>query len=201
MRPYIRPLSRKTATALNHATRMMRITRSRMRDFQVDESGAARMRIGRDTTYNLEFSLPNLPDLLRSSTGLQISNPASGRESVRSSVSPRLCASHANNAVTHSRMRPAASQREIKRAPWTPKEDAKLRKMQRDGYSWDDIHAALPGRSKGAIQVRYSTKFKCRYRWKGGAARTWLLIRRTGLQYHCCHNKSGFNLRRPGTTA
>jgi hypothetical protein len=119
-----------------------------------------RMRIGRDTTYNLEFSLPDLPDLLRSSIGLQISNPASVRESVQSSVSPRLCASYANNAATHSRMRPAASQREIKRALWTPKEDAKLRKMQRDGYSWDDIHAALPGRSKGAIQVRYSTKLK-----------------------------------------
>jgi len=37
--------------------------------------------------------------------------------SVRSLVSPRLCASHAKNALTHSRMRPAASQREIKRAP------------------------------------------------------------------------------------
>jgi hypothetical protein len=57
-------------------------------------------------------------------------------------------------------MYPAASQRKTKRAPWTAKEDEKLRKMHGDGYSWEDIHAALPGRSKGAIQVRYSTKLK-----------------------------------------
>ena len=27
--------------------------------------------------------------------------------------------------------------------------------MKRDGYLWEEIHAALPGRSKGPIQVRY----------------------------------------------
>ncbi len=32
--------------------------------------------------------------------------------------------------------------------------------MYDDGCSWEDIHAALLGRTKGAIQVRYSTKLK-----------------------------------------
>jgi hypothetical protein len=119
-----------------------------------------RMRIGQEVTCSLELSLPYLPNLLRSLISLQISSSESSWESVQKSVRPKLCASHANNAVTHSKVRLAAPQREMKRAPWTPKEDAKLREMQRDGRSWDDIHAALPGWTKGAIQVRFSTKLK-----------------------------------------
>jgi hypothetical protein len=116
--------------------------------------------IGPETTYSLEISLPYVPDLLGSSIDLQILRPESGGELDQRSINPLLCASHANNAVTHSKMRLAASQRKVKRAPWTPEEDAKLRKMHGDGYSWGDIHAALPCRSKAAIQVRCSTKHK-----------------------------------------
>jgi hypothetical protein len=46
------------------------------------------------------------------------------------------------------------------RASMTPEEDAAGLKMKKDGYSWEEIHAALPHRTKGTIQVRYSAKFK-----------------------------------------
>ena len=39
-------------------------------------------------------------------------------------------------------------------------EDAMLLQMRNDGCSWEDIYAALPRRSRGAIQVHYSTKLK-----------------------------------------
>jgi hypothetical protein len=42
----------------------------------------------------------------------------------------------------------------------TPEEEATLLQMKNDGYSWEEISAALPRRSTGTIQVRYSTKFK-----------------------------------------
>ena len=48
------------------------------------------------------------------------------------------------------------------RRPWTREEDATLRKMKKKGNSWEEIHAALPHRSKGTLQVRYSTKLKGR---------------------------------------
>jgi len=65
-----------------------------------------------------------------------------------------------HNAVAHSKIHTRATRPEIKRAPWTPEEDAKVLDMKKEGCSWADIHAALPGRSKGTIQVRYSTKLK-----------------------------------------
>jgi hypothetical protein len=45
-------------------------------------------------------------------------------------------------------------------APWAPEEDATVLKMKKDGYSWEEIHAALPNRTKGTIQVHYCTKLK-----------------------------------------
>jgi hypothetical protein len=54
----------------------------------------------------------------------------------------------------------APLQRQTARHPWTRDEDATLRKMKKKGHSWEEIHAALPHRSKGALQVRYSTKVK-----------------------------------------
>jgi hypothetical protein len=43
---------------------------------------------------------------------------------------------------------------------WTLEEDNKVRIMRQDGCSWVDIQRALPHRSQGSIQVRYSTKLK-----------------------------------------
>lgn len=54
----------------------------------------------------------------------------------------------------------APLQRQTVRRPWTREEDTKLGMMKKKGYSWEEIHAALPHRSKGTLQVRYSTKVK-----------------------------------------
>jgi hypothetical protein len=63
--------------------------------------------------------------------------------------------------VAHSKVRPAILQSKRKRAPWTPEEDATILKMREvEGCSWEEIHAALPHRTKGTIQVHYSTKLK-----------------------------------------
>ncbi|RBA10217.1 hypothetical protein FPRO05_06153 [Fusarium proliferatum] len=43
---------------------------------------------------------------------------------------------------------------------WTLKEDETVRRMRQAGRSWSDIQRALPHRSEGTIQVRYSTKLK-----------------------------------------
>jgi hypothetical protein len=111
-----------------------------------------RTRIGDDVTYNLEFKLPSIDP-----KALDI---CSGRETPARVPTHHEAAPIRHEAATHSKIYPAALQPQIKRAPWTPKEDATLLKMRNEGYSWEDIHAALPHRSKGTIQVRYSTKLK-----------------------------------------
>jgi hypothetical protein len=58
-----------------------------------------------------------------------------------------------------SRMRQAPLRRQSPHHPWTREEEATLREIK-EGRSWDEIYAALPHRSKGALQVRYSTKLK-----------------------------------------
>ncbi|KAF5697999.1 hypothetical protein FMUND_15228 [Fusarium mundagurra] len=43
---------------------------------------------------------------------------------------------------------------------WTSDEDKTVLRMKQDGKSWADIQRALPHRSVGTIQVRYSTKLR-----------------------------------------
>jgi hypothetical protein len=57
-------------------------------------------------------------------------------------------------------IRQAPPRRQTTRHPFTGEENATLRKMKKEGHSWDEIHAALPHRSKGTLQVHYSTKLK-----------------------------------------
>ena len=65
------------------------------------------------------------------------------------------------DAVAHSKMHPVAVRPQIKRVRWAPEEDVAILKMrEEDGRSWEEIHAALPHRSIGTIQVRFSTKLK-----------------------------------------
>lgn len=51
-----------------------------------------RVRIGRETTYNLQFTMP---DSFRPSIDLQMANSTFSGESVRGPAYPRVCASHA----------------------------------------------------------------------------------------------------------
>src|SRR5438045_7652980 len=46
-----------------------------------------------------------------------------------------------------------------KRPRFREEKDAKLVELKgRRGWSWEDIQCSFPGRSKGSLQVRYSTK-------------------------------------------
>jgi len=43
---------------------------------------------------------------------------------------------------------------------WTAEEEAIVRRMKNDGFSWEEIHDVLPHQSTGTLQVRYYTKLK-----------------------------------------
>jgi hypothetical protein len=113
-----------------------------------------RTKIGDKTIYDLEFQLPHVPEQLH----LPILSKALGMRSDKE-TSAEVAALH--EAGVHSKMHPAAVRRPIKRVRWTPEEDATILKMrEEDGCSWEEIHAALPSRTLGTIQVHYSMKLK-----------------------------------------
>ena len=123
------------------------------------------MRIGRETTYNLEFRLLDLLDSFRPSIGLHILNSTSSGETHGGLAHPRVCASHAK------RSRPALQkQRKCGRLEYTEQEDYKLMCLKKEGLSWKGIHVAFNRaflerereRSIEALQVRYCTKLKNR---------------------------------------
>jgi hypothetical protein len=105
-----------------------------------------RTRIGNETTYNLEFKLPCLPKLL----SLPI-EPCEGNASTPPKPSE---APHSSISSTASRPRINGG--------WKEEEDKTLVDMKRSGCSWKAIFAALPHRTPGSIQVRWSTKLKSR---------------------------------------
>jgi hypothetical protein len=96
---------------------------------------------GSETTYNLEFKLPSISGHLHLPIDLKA-----------------LDINH--DAATHSKIHQAPLQPKKRRVKWTPEEEATLFNIWNDGCSWEEIAAALPGRSEGTIRVRYSTKFK-----------------------------------------
>lgn len=98
-----------------------------------------RTRTGCDVTYNLEFKLPSILEYFHmpiDPTALEIDH----------------------NATAHSKSPQTSLKAKKSRVPWSEEEDAILQ-TRKDGCSWEEISAALPRRSKGTIQVRYSTKF------------------------------------------
>lgn len=111
-----------------------------------------RTKIGNETTYNLEFQLLYIPE------HLPVLSEALG---MRSNKEMSAEAATPYDAGAHSKMHSATVRPRIKRVRWTPEEDATILKMREvDGCSWEEIHAALPHRTPGAIQVQYSTKLK-----------------------------------------
>ncbi|KFZ25088.1 hypothetical protein V502_00430 [Pseudogymnoascus sp. VKM F-4520 (FW-2644)] len=121
------------------------------------------VRIGRETTYNLEFRLLDLPDSFRPSIGLHISSSTSSGELAGKSAHPRVCASHAK------RSRPAPQkQRKRGRLGYMEQEDNKLMYLKNKGLPWKEIHlafnSAFPGRERsvGSLQVRYCNELKNR---------------------------------------
>ncbi len=113
-----------------------------------------RVRIGRETTFNLEFTLLDLPDSFRPSIGLHTSNSRSSGESAGKSAHPRVCASHAK------RSQPAPQkQRKRGRLQYTAQEDNLLMRLKKKGLPWKEIHRAFirafSDRSIGSLQVRF----------------------------------------------
>ena len=113
-----------------------------------------RTRIGNETMYNLEFQLLHIPEHLH----LPVLSEALG---MRSNKEMSAEAATPHDAGAHSKMHSATVRPRIKRVRWTPEEDATILKMrEEDGCSWEEIHAALPHRTLGAIQVCFSSKLK-----------------------------------------
>jgi hypothetical protein len=109
--------------------------------------------IRNETTYNLEFKLPCMSECLSLPMIVESLDIGSNQEEP-----VNLATRH--KTPSYSKTRAATSRQQKKRALWTLEEDTTLRTMRNDGCSWEEIHAALPHRSKGTIQVRYSTKWK-----------------------------------------
>jgi hypothetical protein len=112
-----------------------------------------RTKIGDDVTYNLEFQLPRSPEHFY----LPISADALGNGSDQKAAT---AAANPHNTVARSKVRPETLQAKRKRVPWTPEENETILKMKEEGCPWEEIHAALPHRTLGAMQVQYSTKLK-----------------------------------------
>jgi hypothetical protein len=113
-----------------------------------------RIKIGDDVTYNLEFRLPSISDQLLLPINSKALDICSGKEA------PANTTTH-HEATANSKTSQAPSQpTKRKRMKWTLEEDKSLLQMRSNGRSWEEIHAALPHRSMGTIQVHYSTKLK-----------------------------------------
>jgi hypothetical protein len=52
------------------------------------------------------------------------------------------------------------------RARYTPADDAKILRLKGQGLSWSAVAKEFPGRSAGAIQLRYQTKLKPTEEWE-----------------------------------
>ena len=111
-----------------------------------------RTRIGNETTYSLEFQLPHVPEHLHIPVLSEALGITSDKETSAEAAPLRV--------VPHSKVHLAAVRRKATHVSWTPEEEATVLKMKEDGCSWEEIRVALPHRSKGTIQVRYSTKLK-----------------------------------------
>ena len=109
-----------------------------------------RTRIGRTMMFNLEFHLTHIPEHLEKS-GLS--------ERLRSNITTPAQRQTSSDAA-YSKTPDVHLGHSRKRILWTKEEDKTLVKMkEEDGCSWEEISTAIPSRTAGAIQVRYSIKF------------------------------------------
>lgn len=105
--------------------------------------------IGNEKILNLEFSLPcGLADACL---------PLAALRPPSSTPNPSHQMAH-RGGIT--RMDLSSYDSRSRGDRWTAEEDDIVRNMRQRRCSWDEIQTKLPHRSKGAIQVRYSTKLK-----------------------------------------
>jgi hypothetical protein len=108
-----------------------------------------RIKIGNETTYNLEFQLSHVPEHFHLPVLSEALGICSNKETSTEAATP-------HNIVAHSKVHPAISQRKRKHVRWTPEENETIREMREEGgCSWEEIHARLSHRTPGAIQVQY----------------------------------------------
>lgn len=112
-----------------------------------------RIKIGNETMYNLEFQLLHVPEHFHLPVLSEALGICSNKETSAEAATPY-------NIIAHSKLQPATLHAKRKRVSWKPEENETILKMKEDGCLWEEIHAALPHRTPGAIQVQYSTKLK-----------------------------------------
>jgi hypothetical protein len=110
-------------------------------------------KIGNETTYTPEFQLSHVPEHLHLPVLYVALGMRSNKETSEEAATPPT-------TIAHSKVWPATLQSKRKGVSWRPEENETIHKMKGEGYSWEEIHAALPHRTPGAIQVQYSTKLK-----------------------------------------
>jgi len=125
-----------------------------------------RTKIGDDISYNLEFKLPSISGHLHlpiNPKALDIDHNTVAHSQIHQAplrVEKRSVKRKSTSTATCHRVPSATLQAKRTRVPWTEEEETTLLQMRNDGRPWEEISAALPGRSIGTIRVRCSTKFK-----------------------------------------
>jgi hypothetical protein len=82
-------------------------------------------------------------------------NRSSGSSAKRHHSAKQKSARHTKNEATAAKAKPSS-----RRARYLPEDDAKICQLREQGLSWIAIAKHFPGRSAGAIDVRYHTKLK-----------------------------------------
>lgn len=111
--------------------------------------------IEQSTNSNISSSQPN---------ALSLKQPVIQTSSVNATFRyhPQNCPqSLASNALIPAKPKPQ-KRRNIK---WTPKEDATMIELRRNGVKWEDIAKQLPGRSALSCRLRYQNYSDKRPQW------------------------------------
>ena len=86
-----------------------------------------------------------------------------GTENQETTTKRHRLARQKSNGATKCKGKPAST---LRRARYTSADDAMILQLRGQGLSWSAIAEQFPGRSAGAIQVRYQTKLKPVKEWE-----------------------------------
>lgn len=86
-----------------------------------------------------------------------------GAENQGTTTKRQRLASQKSNRITKHKDKSTSTSR---RARYTPADDATILRLKGQGLSWIEIAEQFPGRSAGAIQLRYYTKLKREEEWE-----------------------------------
>jgi hypothetical protein len=80
----------------------------------------------------------------------------------RQDIAKSVSSSSNRRDLERSPVQKRALNRPVRNSPFSPEDDELLLQLKGDGFSWDEISKRFPERSKGTLQVHYSTKLKRR---------------------------------------